>query len=153
MTIIIENVANFIWGEWLVYILLATGIFYSFRLKFIQIRKFTYILKKFFKQRVISKEKNINSFQALMSALGSCIGNGNVIGVATAIISGGPGALFWMWISGILGMALKYAEISLGIQYREKKLNGDYQGGPMYYLSKGTKFKFLGGIYAFFLLL
>lgn len=153
MTNIIENVANFIWGEWLVYILLATGIFYSFRLRFIQIRKFTYILKKFFKQRVINQEKNINSFQALMSALGSCIGNGNVIGVATAIISGGPGALFWMWISGILGMALKYAEISLGILYREKNANGDYQGGPMYYLSEGTKFRFLGGFYAFFLLL
>lgn len=153
MTIIIENIANFIWGEWLVYILLATGVFYSFKLKFVQIRKFTYILKKIFKQKIVNREKSVNSFQALMAAVGSCIGNGNIVGVATAIISGGPGALFWMWISGILGMALKYAEISLGIQYREKSLNGDYQGGPMYYLSKGTRFEFLGGIYSFFLLL
>ena len=153
MTTIIENVANFIWGEWLAYTLLAIGLFYSFKLKFIQIRKFNYILKKFLKQKLNNQEKNINSFQALMSALGSCMGNGNIIGVATAIISGGPGALFWMWVSGVLGVALKYAEISLGIQYREKNLSGDYQGGPMYYLSKGTKFKCLGGVYAVFLLL
>lgn len=152
MSHIIEKIANFIWGEWLIYILLSAGIFYSFKLKFIQITKFKYVFKNFFKQKIKGGESNISSFQALMSALGSCIGNGNIIGVSTAIISGGPGALFWMWVSGILGMSLKYAEIYLGIKYREKNPNGDYRGGPMYYLSKGTKLKFLGGFYAFFLM-
>ncbi|WP_297596546.1 sodium:alanine symporter family protein [uncultured Cetobacterium sp.] len=152
MAHIIEGVANFIWGEWLIYIILATGFFFSFKLKFIQIRKFNYIFKKFFNQKKNQESNTINSFQAIMSALGSCVGNGNIIGVATAIISGGPGALFWMWVSGILGMSIKYAEIYLGIKYREKNQDGDYQGGPMYYLSKGTKFKFFGGFYAFFLL-
>lgn len=150
----LEKISNFIWGDWLIVLILLTGIRYTFILKGIQFRKFFYIFKKALAEKRSSKEKDkITAFQALTAALGSCIGNGNIVGVATAVIGGGPGALFWMWVAAFIGMAVKYGEIFLGIKYREKNEEGEYNGGPMYYISKGLNLKLLGTIYAVLLLI
>ena len=151
---LLEKISSFIWGNWLIAIILITGFRYTFILKGVQFRKFFYILKKAIKKNKNIKEKGeVTAFQALTTALGSCIGNGNIVGVATAVIGGGPGALFWMWIAAFIGMAVKYGEIFLGIKYREKNEDGEYNGGPMYYISKGINLKFLGTTYAILLLI
>lgn len=151
---ILKKIADFIWGDWLVALILITGLHYTFILKGIQFRKFKYILKKTFLEKREKTDKNkVTSIQALTAALGSCIGNGNIVGVVTAVMFGGPGALFWMWIAACVGMAVKYGEITLGIRYREKNPNGEYSGGPMYYISKGLNVKFLGILYAALLLI
>lgn len=151
---ILQKISNFIWGDWLIAIILLTGLHYTFILKGIQFRKFFYIFKKALSEKKSYKEENkITAFQALTAALGSCIGNGNIVGVATAVIGGGPGALFWMWTAAFIGMAVKYGEIFLGIKYREKNEEGEYNGGPMYYISKGLNLKFLGTTYAVLLLI
>ncbi|MBP6062632.1 MAG: sodium:alanine symporter family protein [Fusobacteriaceae bacterium] len=150
----LAKIANFIWGDWLVFLIIVTGLHYTYRLKGIQVRKFSYIFKKTFFPKESSENNNkITSLQALKTSLGSCIGNGNIVGVATAVMFGGPGALFWMWVAAIIGMAVKYGEIFFGISYREKGSNGEYSGGPMYYISKGLNIKFLGILYAFLLLI
>lgn len=159
-----ENVGNFmkelasiLWGDWLLYTLLSVGVLYSFATGFIQFRKFPYIMKetllKPIKEKSKNKESNSNSttispFQAMCAALASCVGSGNIIGVSTALVSGGIGAIFWMWVAAFLGMATKYGEIILGILYREKNHRGEYVGGPMYYISKGLKLPVLGSITA-----
>lgn len=149
----LQRIADLIWGNWLILIIILTGIRYTFFLKGIQFRKFFYILKKSICESKKSKDKNkVTSLQALTAALGSCIGNGNIVGVVTAIIGGGPGALFWMWIAAFIGMAIKYGEIFLGIKYRVKT-EEEYHGGPMYYISKGLNLKFLGTLYAILLLI
>lgn len=150
----LEKISNFIWGDWLVALIFITGIRYTFILKGVQFRKFIYILKKTFFEKNLKKDKDkISSLQALTAALGSCIGNGNIIGVVTAVMFGGPGALFWMWFAACIGMAVKYGEITLGMKYRECNDNGEYNGGPMYYISKGLNMKFLGVLYAILLLI
>ncbi|MEW9077484.1 alanine/glycine:cation symporter family protein [Terrisporobacter glycolicus] len=158
-----ENMGNFmrelasiLWGDWLLYTLLSVGVLYSFATGFIQFRKFPYIMKetllKPIKEKSKNKETNSNStispFQAMCAALASCVGSGNIIGVSTALVSGGIGAIFWMWVAAFLGMATKYGEIILGILYREKNHRGEYVGGPMYYISKGLKLPVLGCITA-----
>lgn len=118
---ILKKIADLIWGDWLVVLIFITGLHYTIRLKGIQFRKFGYIVKKTFFEKNKKMDKNkITSIQALTAALGSCIGNGNIIGVVTAVMFGGPGALFWMWVAACTGMAIKYGEISLGMLYREK---------------------------------
>lgn len=150
----LEKIANFIWGDWLVALIFITGIRYTFLLKGIQFKKFPYILKKtFFVKRKEEDKNKITPIQALTAALGSCIGNGNIVGVATAVMFGGPGALFWMWIAACIGMAVKYGEITFGIKFREKNDIGEYNGGPMYYISKGLNMKFLGILYGVLLLI
>ena len=149
----LKKIADFIWGDWLVFLIVITGIHYTILTKGIQFRKFKYILKKTFLEKKESSSDKITSIQALTAALGSCIGNGNIVGVATAVMFGGPGALFWMWVAALIGMAVKYGEISLGMKYREKKADGEYNGGPMYYISKGLNMKFLGILYAVLLLI
>ncbi len=151
---ILKKIADFIWGDWLVALILITGLRYTFILRGIQFRKFKYILKKTFFEKKEKTDKNkITSIQALTAALGSCIGNGNIVGVVTAVMFGGPGALFWMWVAACIGMAVKYGEISFGMTYREKNENGEYNGGPMYYISKGLNMKSLGILYAALLLI
>lgn len=151
---ILKKIADFIWGDWLVALIIITGLHYTFILKRIQFRKFKYILKKtFFEKREKTDKNKVTSIQALTAALGSCIGNGNIVGVVTAVMFGGPGALFWMWMAASVGMAVKYGEITLGMRYREKNSNGEYSGGPMYYISKGLNMKFLGVLYAALLLI
>lgn len=152
---IIKKIADLIWGDWLVALIFFTGIYYTFILKGLQFRKFPYIIKKTFfsKNDCDQKNDNVTCIQALKAALGSCIGNGNIIGVVTAIMFGGPGALFWMWVAAFIGMAVKYGEIYLGMKYREKTFNDEYAGGPMYYISKGLNLKTLGIIYSTLLLI
>lgn len=152
---ILKKIADLIWGDWLVTLIFFTGIYYTIILKGLQLRKFPYIVKKTFfsKNSCSTNENSITCTQALKAALGSCIGNGNIIGVVTAIMFGGAGAIFWMWIAAFIGMAVKYGEIYLGIKYREKNSGGEYCGGPMYYISKGLNLKFLGIIYSILLLI
>lgn len=152
---ILKKIADLIWGDWLVTIIFFIGIYYTIILKGLQFKKFPYIIKKTFFSNSSCEEKseNVTCIQALKAALGSCIGNGNIIGVVTAIMFGGPGAIFWMWVAAFIGMAIKYSEIHLGMKYREKNSSGEYNGGPMYYISKGLNLKFLGIIYSILLLI
>lgn len=154
--VFLKQLASFLWGDWLLYTLLAVGVLYSFATGFIQFRKFPYIIKQTLFNPIREKSKggesnskgNVSSFQAMCAALASCVGSGNIIGVSTALVSGGIGAIFWMWVAAFLGMATKYGEIILGIIYREKNNKGEYVGGPMYYISKGLKLPVLGSITA-----
>lgn len=153
-----KGLADLVWGNWLIVTLIGVGLYFTIITKFIQIRKFPYIfyetlIKPFKKENKNVGEGTLTPFQALCTALGSCVGNGNIVGVATAIVGGGPGAIFWMWLAGVLGMATKYAEILLGMLYREKAEDGTYVGGPMYYISKGLKLPWLATIYSILLIL
>jgi AGCS family alanine or glycine:cation symporter len=149
---ILTDIRNFIWGTPLLVLLVGTGIFLTIRLKGLQIRGLVYSLYLAFIQRKEDDQEagDISHFQALMTALAATVGTGNIAGVATAIVAGGPGALFWMWITGIFGMATKYAEAVLAIKYREKDEFGTMSGGPMYYISKGLGMKWLGALFAIF---
>ncbi len=149
---VLTDIRNFIWGAPLLVLLVGTGVFLTFRLKGLQIRGLMYSLYlAFIKRKEDSDEAgDISHFQALMTALAATVGTGNIAGVATAIVAGGPGALFWMWITGIFGMATKYSEAVLAIKYREKDEFGTMSGGPMYYISKGLGLKWLGALFAIF---
>ncbi|WLV25285.1 sodium:alanine symporter family protein [Aciduricibacillus chroicocephali] len=136
-------------------LLIFTGLLYTFRLKFFQFHYFPHILKmtigQMFKKN--NKKGTITPFQAFASTLGTTAGATNIVGVALAIALGGPGALFWMWIVALLGMATKYSEIILGMKYREKNKEGEWVGGPMYYIKKGLGWKPLAWAFSFFLML
>lgn len=154
LELFLRKLASILWGNWLLYTLLSVGILYSFATDFVQLRKFPYIIKQTIMNPIKQKSKRdnsdgtITSFQAMCTALAGCVGSGNIIGVSTALVSGGLGAIFWMWVAAFLGMATKYGEIILGIIYREKNNKGEYVGGPMYYISKGLKLPILGSITA-----
>jgi AGCS family alanine or glycine:cation symporter len=123
----------------------------------IQIRRFGYIIRKTIWEPILSKSKEskeagtISSFQALCTAVASCVGSGNIVGVSTAVLAGGMGAIFWMWVAAFVGMATKYGEIILGMLYREKNEEGNYVGGPMYYIKKGLHAPWLAVLCAFFM--
>ena len=162
MNSIIEAIisfSNWIWGVPMLVILLGGGIFMTVRLRFFQFRHFPFICAQTF-GRIFGKpsgDGTISPFAAATAALASTIGAANIVGVAVAIAFGGPGAVFWMWITALIGCAMKYSEIILGIKYRGMNENGEYVGGPMYYLTHGLKNKSLGKIlgilFAFFLML
>ena len=136
-------------------LLVGGGLWINIRLDFFPIRYFPFIVKQTF-GRILTKpsgEGTITPFQAATSALASTIGGSNIIGVPVAVAFGGPGAVFWMWVTALIGFATKFAEIALGLRYREKNEEGTYVGGPMYYLSKGLGLPFLGAVYAFFLMI
>lgn len=140
-----------VWGPYMIALLVGTGIFMSFRLGFLQVRFFKYIIKNTLGKMFDKKsggEGEISSGQAGLTAIAAVVGTGNIAGVATAIAIGGPGAVFWMWISAFFGMATKFSEITLGIKYREKRKDGSYAGGAMYYLTNGLKQKWLGIIFS-----
>ena len=154
LTEVFEKVNRVVWGPPLLILLAGTGIYLTMKLKLLQVFKLPLALKCVFGK---DDEKNddkakgdISSFAALCTALSSTIGTGNIVGVATAIQFGGPGALFWMWIAAFFGMATKYAEGVLAIKYRIVDENGEMSGGPMYYIEKGLGVKWLGKIFAFF---
>jgi len=149
---ILTAIRDFIWGLPLIILLVGTGIFLTIRLKGLQIRGLFYSLYLALIKRKEDGEYegDISHFQALMTALAATVGTGNIVGVAVAIASGGPGALFWMWVTGIFGMATKYAEAVLAIKYREVDEFGTMSGGPMYYISKGLGWKWLGTLFAIF---
>jgi AGCS family alanine or glycine:cation symporter len=145
---------DWLWLYPILIILVGGGITMSITLRFFQITKLPFILKETF-GKMFKKgdgDGTITPFQAATSALASTIGAANIVGVPLAIATGGPGAIFWMWIIAIFGCALKYSEIILGIKYRTKNKDGDYVGGPMYYLKNGAKMPFLGTLFAFFLM-
>lgn len=140
-----QAINNFVWGSPLLILLVGTGMYLTVRLGLLQIVKFPLALKYLFlKDSDDSGEGDVSSFAALCTALAATIGTGNIVGVATAIRLGGPGALFWMWMAAFFGMATKYSEGLLAIKYRVKDENGQQAGGPMYYLERGLKNKKLG---------
>jgi len=157
LTNILKTIDQWLWGNWLLLLLLGIGILYTIATNFVQIRHFPYIIKKtplepLKSGRSVSKENgSISSFQALCTAVASCVGSGNIVGVSTAILSGGLGAIFWMWVAAFVGMATKYGEIILGMLYREKNDAGEYIGGPMYYIKKGLHLPWLAALCATFM--
>ncbi|MDO6542864.1 alanine/glycine:cation symporter family protein [Photobacterium sanguinicancri] len=151
---LLQIVDNLIWGPPLLILLVGTGVYLTLRLGFIQIRylplALSYVFSRNKKQN--TAKGDVSSFAALCTALSATIGTGNIVGVATAIKMGGPGALFWMWLAALFGMATKYAECLLAVKYREQDANGQMLGGPMYYLEKGVGSKWLAKLFAFFTL-
>lgn len=146
----IENINtainNFVWGPVMIALILMTGLILTIRLKFIQVSKFGDSCKntigKVFKKDTSEQNKNgISQFQAFSAAIAGTVGTGNIVGVATALVSGGAGAIFWMWISAFFGMATNFSENVLGIYYRKSDGKDSYNGGPMYYISEGLKWK------------
>ena len=148
-------VNGFVWGPIMLALLVGTGIYLSFRVGFIQFSKIGYWWKntigKIF-QKSEAGEGEITPMQAVSTALASTVGTGNIAGVTGAIILGGPGAVFWMWISALFGMVTKFAEVTLAVKYRERNEKGDWCGGPMYYIKNGLgpKWKWLGVIFSVF---
>lgn len=155
----IENinsaVNNFIWGVPAMICIIGVGLILSVRTNFIQIRKFVHALKmtigRIFEKQEAS-EGAMTPFQAVCTALAATVGTGNIAGVAGAIAIGGPGAVFWMWVSALLGMCTKFAEVTLAVHFREKNKYGDYVGGPMYYIKNGLgkNWMWLAYLYAIF---
>ncbi len=148
---ILQSLDSFIWGPPLLILLVGTGIYYTFRLGLLQFRHLPTALKMVFTKNK-SGNGDISSFAALCTALSATIGTGNIVGVATAIKLGGPGALFWMWLAAVFGMATKYAECLLAVKYRKVDDKGQMVGGPMYYLQYGVGSKALAVMFAVFAL-
>lgn len=148
---VLNEIDNFIWGPPLLVLLVGTGILLTIRLNLLQIFKLPKALSLIFRAQNAGSG-DIDSFKALCTALSATVGTGNIVGVATAIHAGGPGALFWMWMAAFFGMATKYAEGLFAVKYRETDEKGEIAGGPMYYIKNGMgeKYKWLGGLFAFF---
>ena len=147
----LNTVSGYVWGWPLMILLVGTGLWLTFSLRALQfshlIHAFTLIVRKTPDRKA---QGDISNFEALMVALSATVGTGNIAGVATAIYIGGPGALFWMWMTGLVGMATKYAEAVLAVKYRVQNENGTFSGGPMYYISRGLGWKWLATLFAFF---
>lgn len=134
------TVNNFVWGVPAMVCIIGVGLYLSFRTRFIQIRKFGYAFRETLGRLFHKKEAShgaITPFQAVCTALAATVGTGNIAGVAGAIAIGGPGAIFWMWVSAVLGMCTKFSEVVLAVHYREKNKEGEWVGGPMYYIKNG----------------
>lgn len=148
-----STVNGIVWGPPMLILIVGTGLILTIGLGFIQIRKFPYVMKNtLFKMFEKSQkgEGEITPFQALATALAATVGTGNIAGVATAIALGGPGAIFWMLIAALVGMATKFSEVVLAVHFRDRKPDGSFAGGPMYYLEKGLKQKWLAVLFALF---
>ena len=146
-------VNSFVWGVPAMICIVGVGLLLSFRTSFIQFRRFGAAMKETFGRMFHKKdaaEGTVTPFQAVCTALAATVGTGNIAGVAGAIAIGGPGAVFWMWISALLGMCTKFAEVTLAVHFRERNSEGDWVGGPMYYIKNGLgkKWRFLAAIYA-----
>ena len=153
---------NILWGIPMIILILASGIFLSIRNKFFQVRKFGTSLKHTVggtikqmkkKEKKSTNPNAISPFEAFSTAVSGTVGTGNIVGVTTAILSGGPGAVFWMWVSAFFGMFTKFGEITLGLFYRKKDNKGEFLGGPMQYIENGTKQKWLAILFAIFTIL
>lgn len=151
----LENVSGWLWGWPMILLLLGGGIFLTLKLGFFQFRYFPHMMSqtlgKLFKKT--NADGSITPFQATTAALASTIGAANIVGVPVAIAFGGPGAVFWMWVVAMIGMATKYAEVVLGVKYREKNADGEWVGGPMHYIEKGLGWKPMAMFFAFFLMI
>lgn len=144
-------IGGYVWGAPLLVLLVGTGLYLTIRLRFLSFRRLGLGFKLAFlkNDKAVSEgEGDISNFQSLMTALAATIGTGNIIGVATAILAGGPGALFWMWVSALVGMATKYSEAILAVRFREVNAAGEMAGGPMYYIKNGMHNKCLAWIFA-----
>ncbi len=157
---LVKELNGIMWGYILIILLCGTGIIYTFKLKFIQIRKFGAGWKLMFQHFSLKGEKKENGemtpFQAIATAIAGQVGTGNLAGAATALISGGPGAIFWMWVSAFFGMSTIYAEATLAQEYKEKDKDGNVTGGPVYYIRqafKGTLGKVMAALFAIFIVL
>lgn len=133
----VGNISSLVWGPWMLALILGTGLFLMIRLKALPLLRLGLGFKQLWQGRKGSGGGDISPFNALMTSLSATIGTGNIVGVATAIAVGGPGALFWMWCSALLGMATKFAEAVCAVKFREKDSQGRYVGGPMYYIKNG----------------
>ena len=148
---IIGQIDDFVWGPVMLVLLVGTGIFLTFRTRFLTWRNLGYALKSTLSKEARTKsrgEGDVSPFSALTTALAATIGTGNIVGVATAMVSGGPGALVWMWISAAFGLTSKFSECMLAIKYREINAKGEMSGGPMYTMKKGLKNKTFGAVLA-----
>lgn len=144
-----------VWGPIMLTLLIGAGIFLSIRTKFMQFGKFGYMMKKtimsmFSKRQHFKDASGVSPFQAVATAMAGTIGTGSIAGLSTAILAGGPGAVFWMWVSALFGMVTKYSEIVLSLKYREKNKKGQWVGGPMYYIKNGLKLNWLAALFAIF---
>ena len=147
-----DKVNGFVWGVPAIVCILGVGLYLSVRTGFVQLRKFGFAMKNTLGrvfQKTEAKEGAMTPFQAVCTALSATVGTGNISGVAGAIARGGPGAVFWMWVSALLGMCTKFSEVTLAVHFREKNEQGDYVGGPMYYIKNGLKKHWMWLAYAF----
>ena len=148
-----DAVNNFVWGIPAMICIIGVGLLLTFRTRFLQFRKFGYTFKVTIGRMFHKKEASdgaITPFQAVCTALAATVGTGNIAGVAGAIAIGGPGAVFWMWVSSLLGMCTKFSEVTLAVHFREKNKDGDWVGGPMYYIKNGLgpKWRWLAVIFS-----
>lgn len=159
MSEMIANINSFIngivWGPPMMVLIVGAGVYFTIRTGFLQFTKFGYAMKNTIGKcftKVEAKEGSVTPVQALTTALAATVGTGNIAGVCGAIAAGGPGAVFWMWISALVGMCTKFAEVTLAIRYRERNDKGDWVGGPMYYIKNGlgANWKWLGAIFSVF---
>ena len=150
----VDAVNGVLWGWLLLFLLCGTGIYYTIRLRFIQLRKLPYAFKRLFSNISLHGESadktGMSSFQALTTAIAAQVGTGNIAGAATAIAAGGPGAIFWMWLSAFFGMATNYSEAVLALKYKETNENGETVGGPAYYIRAAFKGPFGKALAVFF---
>lgn len=149
---LVDWINGLVWGPYMLVLLVGTGVLLTIMLKGLQFTQLGHSLYLALIKRKDdqAEEGDISNFQALMTALSATVGTGNIAGVATAIAIGGPGAVFWMWITGLVGMATKYGEAVLAVKYRVTSEKGEMSGGPMYYIARGLGWKWLGVLFAFF---
>ncbi|NOJ23052.1 alanine/glycine:cation symporter family protein [Vibrio coralliilyticus] len=152
MTDLINLMNDLLWGSILVYLLVGVGVYFTFRLGFIQFRHFGHMFSVLKNSRKADKA-GISSFQALCTSLAARVGTGNMAGVAVALTAGGPGAIFWMWLIAMLGMATSFAESTLAQLYKTKDDDGNYRGGPAYYMEKGLGMRWMGVLFSIFLII
>ena len=150
-----DVVGGWVWGVPMLTLLVGTGVYLSLRLRFLQFSMLVFALKQAFtphgkKEDGSDHDGDVSHFGALMTALSATIGTGNIAGVATAVVAGGPGAVFWMWVTAIFGMATKYAEGVLAVKYRTTNSRGEKSGGPMYYIERGLNMKWMALLFALF---
>lgn len=155
LTSINAAVNKVVWGPIMLTLLIGVGLFLSVRTGFLQFGKFGYMMKHtilslFSGEQHRKDQSGVSPFQAVATAMAGTIGTGSIAGLATAIVSGGPGAVFWMWISALLGMLTKYSEIVLSLKFREKNKDGQWVGGPMYYIKNGLNLKWLAAVFSVF---
>lgn len=146
---ILKQINDFVWGPVMLILLVGTGVFLTIRLHFLPWRNLIHAFQSIFSKSGDDNSGDISPFQSLMTALAATIGTGNIVGVATAMVSGGAGALVWMWLSALFGLSTKYAESVLAVKYRTVNQAGEMAGGPMYAMRDGFRVKWLGALLAF----
>ena len=147
----IDFMNGLIWGKVLIYLLIGVGVYFTLRLGFIQFRHFGHMFSVLKKSRK-ADSAGISSFQALCTSLAARVGTGNLAGVAVALTLGGPGAIFWMWLVALVGMSSAFAESTLAQLYKTRDKDGNYRGGPAYYMEKGLNMRWMGVLFSIFLI-